>query len=359
MKSKFTLLFITLLFALGAFAQRDLKPGYIIQDNGDTLYGEIDVKGTTMISNSCIFRKDKESSISEFSASEIRAYRITDGKFFVSKTIIKNNLSSQVFLEFLIQGALNIYYLRNENGEFYYIEKKGGDLIELPYEEGIRSRNNVDYYYQSTLHFGVLKLVLKDAPDLDSQIDKIKKPEHRNLINLAKSYHNEVCKDEKCIIYEKNLPAFKLAAELVGGVDIYLAEKKVIPQVGIQLYAWMPNLNDRLFIKTGLVYEKVEFQRDTFNNILRVPIQLEYVYPKYRIKPKINIGMNYKQVNSVYGDESSTTFNLGCGINYSIYKGLGIGVNYNTEYASLLSIIFGGEIYLINYSVLAGIYYIF
>ena len=53
------------------------------------------------------------------------------------------------------------------------------------------------------------------------KIAGIKKPEHHNLIKLAKDYHNLVCDDEKCIIYEKKRPLSSINPELVGGIIRY------------------------------------------------------------------------------------------------------------------------------------------
>ncbi|HLO90715.1 MAG TPA: hypothetical protein VK172_06060 [Lentimicrobium sp.] len=53
-------------------------------------------------------------------------------------------MGKKVFLEILIKGKISIYYLRDLEGDHYFIEKEGQPLINLPYKEGIITRNGKD-----------------------------------------------------------------------------------------------------------------------------------------------------------------------------------------------------------------------
>jgi hypothetical protein len=85
------------------------------------------------------------------------AFRFLDSKYYVTKEI--NNKKS--FLEYLIKGKINIYYMRDEKGDHYYLDKENVELTEIPYEEKIiyvddiqfgekqvfyESKNIMDYY---------------------------------------------------------------------------------------------------------------------------------------------------------------------------------------------------------------------
>ena len=189
-------------------AQADFRPGYIIKSDGDTIYGTIDYRGDVLMGGICKF-KDADNTIKTYSPTDLRAYRFIDSKYFVSKEVD----STTVFLEYLIKGKVNIYYMRDNNGDHYYLDKEGLRISEIPYEEEIKYIEDKLVFYESTKHIGFLSLYMKDAPDFQSQINSFGKPAHINLIELAEDYHNIVCEGEKCIIYGKNQVSFPVRLE--------------------------------------------------------------------------------------------------------------------------------------------------
>ena len=200
-------------------AQTDFRPGYIIENSGDTLYGEIDYRGDILMNTICTF-KSVENVTHKYSPYDIHSFRFIDSKYYISREV--NGI--KVFLEYLINGEINIYYARDDTGDHYYLDKAGVKLTEIPYEEGVRKINNRKVYYETRRHYGLLKYYMQDAPEFQSQINKVKKPEHKSLIDLAEDYHNFVCEGEECIIYEKKLPLIKVDLEPVIGLIIYKNE---------------------------------------------------------------------------------------------------------------------------------------
>ena len=133
------LVLLGLIFITGIInAQTDFRPGFIIKAEGDTIFGEIDYRGDLLMGEVCRFRLSERSYTVEFSPNDIIAYRFTDSKFYISKEVN----GRKVFLEFLINGQVNIYYLRDVKSDYYFLEREGEKLIELPYEEGIRYKKN-------------------------------------------------------------------------------------------------------------------------------------------------------------------------------------------------------------------------
>ena len=274
-------------------AQTDFRSGFIIKDFEDTIYGSIDYRGDLLMSNLCKF-KGLDNIIHEYSPNDIIAYRFTDSKYYVSKEIN----GSKVFLEYLIKGKINIYYMRDDTGDHYYLDKEDVQLTEIPYEEGIRHIENKNVLYQSTKHIGILNYYTKDAPELQNEVKTIKKPDHKNMIKLAEDYHNAICEGEKCVIYEKKQPITKLNLELVYGTvnfqsfgKLGIKDKNYI-QSGMIAYFWLPRINEKLYFKTGFLYSQVE---DTLGNKLiytKIPTHVGYVAPNtYRIRPSFSIGL--------------------------------------------------------------------
>lgn len=207
----FTGLFFT---SVSANAQTDFRPGYIVRANGDTLIGYIDYRGDALMSVVCRFKPDYTDKAILYSPDDINEFKFNEGKYYVSREV----KGQKVFLEFLIKGKVDIYFHMDQRGDHFFIEKTGLGLSELPYEEGIIYKENTPIEYKSTIHIGLLNIYMQDAPDFQSRIAKMNKPKKRWLIELAEDYHNRVCKDEACIIFEKKLPFLKVNLEFVAGI---------------------------------------------------------------------------------------------------------------------------------------------
>jgi len=284
------LLFAALFFATGLLcAQTNFKPGYIIAENNDTLYGEIDYRGDLLMGTTCRFRQTKGAVKTNYLPGEIQAFRFIGSKYFVSREIGRK----KAFLEFLVKGEVSLFYLRDETGEHYYIEKTGEPLTEIRYEEGTIYRNNTSCFYQTNQHIGILKVFMKDAPSLAKEIEEVKKPSHENLIKVAKDYHNLVCPGNDCIIYEKPVPFLKMNIEVAGGIINYQRIDSLdgnnFFRTGVFAHLWMPRWNENMYFRTGISYAKLSFENGD-EGYYKIPLQFEYVFPKGLIRPRFAYG---------------------------------------------------------------------
>lgn len=317
------LLFLGFLFMTGLInAQTDFRPGYIIKATGDTLFGEIDYRGDLLMGEVCRFRvNDKEDAI-KYSPDDIVAYRFNESKYYVSKEVN----GERVFLEFLFNGKINIYYFRDDDEDHYFLEKDSSGIVEVPYKEEIIHNDSAQYLYKSKRHIGILTYYMQDAPELKSRIANFGRPEHKNLIKLAADYHNTVCKGESCIVYKKSLPLLKLDIELTGGITnhqrSYGYKNKNYFQVGALAHCWIPRLNEKLFFRTGLLYSTLE----SYNNnevLYKIPVQVEYIYPRGIICPKFAYGITfynpyYQTVSMMGGFNIRLEKSVYCNLNYDI-----------------------------------------
>ncbi len=290
MKLKIFILFGLLYFSTLLNAQTDFRPGYIINLNGDTIYGKINYQGNLLMGTLCKFR-DKENIELKYLPNEITAFRFIDSKYYVSRVINE----TPVFLEYLIKGKVNIYYMRDNNGDHYYLDKEGFQLAEITYKEGFKTINDNTILYRSKEHIELLNTYMQDAPEFQSRIQSIKKPEHKSLIKLAADYHTAVCDGEKCIIYEKKQPFIKVNLEGVMGVvnfeNLEPIYDKYYLQSGIIAHIWIPSSNEKIFLKTGILYSLYEQYGGKEDQIF-VPIHLGYMAPStFRIRPSFSVGL--------------------------------------------------------------------
>ena len=289
-----------LLLTSTLMSQNEFRDGYIINNSGDTLFGQVNYRGELFMARECIFKDTISNTSKTLLPDDIAAYRFVNGKYYVSKEIGDN----KVFLEFLINGEVDIYFWRNKYGDHYFIENDKTGLTEIPYNEGIKYIDNKPVYLESTKHTGVLLYYMQDAPELQSQIKSMKKPDHKNLTRLAEDYHNIVCKDEDCIIYESNKKPIEFELYIEGGylklyfdnVSTVLKQKDPL-NLNLSFYVSMPRVNENLYFKTGIQYKGII--ADTGNvkyTVLTFPFALEYRFQRKKFQPTLGFGFGFEKV---------------------------------------------------------------
>lgn len=346
------LIFFGLLIATKVInAQTDFRPGYIINISGDTLYGKIDYRGDLLMSYICRF-KNIDNTIIEYSPNDIIAYRFVDSKYFVSREIKNKN----IFFEYLIKGKVNIYYFRDDKGDHYYIDKEGMKLTEIPYKEEKIYINRRPIYYESKKHIGLLRYYMQDTPEFQSRIDSLKKPDHQNLIKLAEDYHNALCEGEKCIIYEKGYSSTNVTFEPFWGLTKYKGYDKSINELGGYLYLWAPRVNEKLFFKTGLVYQKIS-EDSWYLKIFKIPVQFQYMNMANKLQPKVSFGINYINLNFNEYKYFGRTLSLNVGLNYKIDNFVSLSISFNTDYTSIIDVIMNEDLKfdLVSYTINIGL----
>jgi len=304
------LILLGIFLSLGILnAQTDFKAGYIINISGDTLFGEIDYRGDMLMSKRCRF-KNAEEVITDYSPDDLSAFRFTNSKYYVSKEVDYEN----VFLEYLIQGPVSVLFLGNEARGQYFLEKEGLGMMKMRYEEVLVNRDGKQYLMKSKWHNELLIKYMQDAPELESRINNIKRPEYGSLIKLVEDYNNAVCEEGVCIIYEKKRPKLQVNLEVISGIVNYSAltfcVDKTYFQSGILAHFWMPASNEKIYLKTGILYNQFRYDpektRGFWNEIefnkpihsFKIPIHLEYIYPKGIFRPRFSYGANLSNVGS-------------------------------------------------------------
>ena len=313
-------------------AQQDFRPGYIITRDMDTLYGEIDYRGDILMSTTCRFKAPETKKIKTYTPDDLFGFRFTDSKYYVAETL---ETGERLFLQYLVNGKLSVFYYRDKEGKDHYlINKMGLPLRELPYSEGIISRKDGnDLFKQSYFHMGLLKVYTRDAPEIQKEILRIKKPDSRNLIKLAEDYQKRVCNNKVCIIYEKKQPFLSVSADLFYGITNFRFLKGYSNAIGTNIYFWMPRANDKIFLKTGIAYEQIEWLGSSIG-IYKIPFQIMYVYSMKIIKPKAAIGANFVTSNINY-EFIYSSLNLDAGFNVELTNWLSLSTSFGADFVPL------------------------
>ncbi len=314
-------------FQFHLFAQTNYSNGSVISLSGDTIYGDIDHRVSKSLAQSVTFKADsiEETTYYPF---DIEGFCLNDGRLFVSRIVEEDS----VFLEFLVNGELDLYYQRRDDEyDCYYIQRDGEPLVLLPYYEevvwegGDEVTEPVVGLRVSKRHIGLLKYYTQDAPELVSRIDDLGQPKHRNLKKIVIDYHEMVCDGEECIVYQEEEPGLKLYPKLKFGISAYEGAMFC----GAELNLKVPRLNERMYLKTGLEYHNM---KGSVDKAIVIPLAAEYVWPKGWIRPKISLGTCFALEKLIYSDYYIA----------KMYPLLGYGINLKAGENVFVSLDAGG-----------------
>ena len=112
------------------------------------------------------------------------------------------------------------------DGLYFYMQKGSEPLIEIYAPENVTILyGNASTVRTDKKYIGRLKYTFADAPELAGEVDKVT-PDRKSMINISKKYHDQLCKDEQCIVYEKKLHIAKISI----GPIIGFTSQSIIPE---------------------------------------------------------------------------------------------------------------------------------
>ncbi|MDD2797440.1 MAG: hypothetical protein PHV20_02495 [Bacteroidales bacterium] len=319
---------ISLFFGLlvSAFCQSNFKNGYIITNRNDTISGLIDFRTDEANSLICKFKLNEKNVEQMFQPGMIAGYRfINEGKYYVSHSIVIDSIQKTVFLEFLVQGLLNLYYLPEGNG-YYFFENAKGEMIsttkkqdEITHERKIKT----DTRYQ-----GVLAYILKDDLPLATKTSEVFF-DRKSMIEYTKRYHSDMCDSgDKCIIFENDYKKkfTKFDISFYSGIEfnevkfdnINLTKMQSIsPIIGVGLNISSPRSAKSLSLMFDATLSKIAGACDYSYSLTYFQYRfsemkanftggLEYIYPKGKFRPALNLGFSYRYF---FNSENTLTAN--------------------------------------------------
>lgn len=334
-------------------AQSNFKQGYIITNDNDSLIGLIDFRTDKSNSNVCRFKESETSKVQTFYPSDIAKYRFVDeGKYYVSREIIIKDAPRKVFLEYLVQGMMNLYYYKDwdwtlesdSEMEYYFFENPDGVMMPVTKkpDEMVNYKKKEDGRY-----IGMLGSVFKDYPAITSHLDKTRF-DRESMIGLAKDYHTITCAPgQECIEFENDYAKqfMEVKFSVYGGFQLldyefreeilkgFSSMSSTYPVIGVQMNVlnprWSKSFSFQVDVSlSGLKGEsrgasevfRKEYKLDAL--MIGTELGLKYTYPSGKFRPTLEAGLGYKGLFSSstkfskgYADENGEDYEL-----YSSYK---------------------------------------
>ncbi len=381
----FTLFSLILFLSFKCLSQTNYQPGFYITLENDTIHGLInDFSGVGNFRN-CQFKSDKSTKSEKFLPTDILAYQFQDGRHFLSKKIYVDSVQRHAFVEFMVDGISDLYFFRDNDNYFYIIENEKGEVIELQREKAtdIKIAENK---WDPWLHIRKLKVAFSDCMEIQPQIDKADFS-HKSLIKLTRDYHNYVCDEYECIVYEKKmgLPSIYIAPIIgmsfsnvsftEGFLSRFQFDQSINTFYGGQIDAVLSMVNKGLSMQFEVLYQKNNYygtytdQLDTYyqlyinSNLLQYSLMAKYKWFLGAIRPSLALGVSFNSLKgldfdeiiaqsgmpenridnpSVYLDPSFTTGVVQLGLNYRVLDNREFFTNFKYSFGSTQSV-FGGN----------------
>lgn len=360
-----------LILTIKSYAQINPKPGYIVTLANDTIQGYIDYRSALQNASHCFFQANGENNYKEYLPKDIKAYRFTDnGKYYISFKFVNEKGENHRFLEFLVKGKINLYYLPGANENHYCFENESGELTWVEVPE--RTNEVTDASERRKERNSSLRPLFKIFENSTSIKEKLVKEKlsKNNLIKLTKEYHYEKSNNakEECIQFE-----YSTNKEQTVTIEWYIntgislnsttvdewekwkvgSMKNNSPYIKAGLDIYLPRLSDCFYIQTALSltylkgegerkqgyaleeYKYVKLETCTVDTQLGVAYRLS----KKRLTPILQAGALCSMfLNSKTNDKDITPFGSSFINKYKLHSGYyaGITLVYELREGSIL-----------------------
>lgn len=296
-------------------AQNNYKQGYLITNENDTIRGVINLRTDKKNANSCDFKETEADKSKIYFPGEIAGYRFIDeGRYYVTKDIKIDSIPRKVFMEYLLQGTMNLYFYADDL-EYYFFEDEKGKQTYITKKPDDKTRDRGDEKYK-----GIMFYLFKDTYPVAQEAYKT--PFNRESIKkLTKKYHEEMCTSgEQCIEFEakkeKKFIALKYSIYAGLGFQTYsfyderLALvnpfKYISPTIGGQVNFFFPKQSESLSLLVDLSLGSLTAEKEHHLNsalylyetkynfkalILTGRLGVKYVYPRGKFSPAVEGGL--------------------------------------------------------------------
>jgi hypothetical protein len=339
------------------YAQSDnFKSGYILTNQGDTLFGRIDLRTNVINQQQCSFLPNGSSEALIYKPFEIDGYVfIDDGKYYVSKILEIKGSRLKVFAEFLVKGMLNLYYYEDKDDyyalnnhyfnykgfvPYYFFENEDGNTTVIsnkPDSVYFKADNNARGYnvtLPDNKYKGIIGYSFKDIKPIADNYENIIFNQ-KSFITVARQYHAAVCTTgEECIVFQNPNPdkfglIFQVAPYIgfqnatynyrmvkekrkilmytnstlspVGGIELSLINprwtKYFAGQIDLSL-SYFSNPKDTIIVKPFSINEYYTYNLTqtaySFSTLVpTIHAGIQFVFPKYKFRPVLGVGVSY------------------------------------------------------------------
>lgn len=256
-----TVLFLSF-FHFSFSANIEWLKGYIVTNESDTIRGQLAYRDGEGDWKECLFRQSEKELYKAYSPEQIDAYGYNSGLSFISKDIKLSKVKQRVFVQSLLLGVMDLYYLDIEKcAEFpdgyvaYIVRTPSGEMLALSDPSKSDKRTVVRHQNRAKLNY-----LFSDYPQLQPRIKKMDS-DREQWVALFQEYHDIICNNYVCTYYqEKKVPSrWFLTPYAAGnyykvGFNNFSSQNSFAPGAGIVLTRSLSKFTDRNLFHIGLEF---------------------------------------------------------------------------------------------------------
>lgn len=263
MKNKIYLVILFLFSFHYSFSENiEWMKGYIVTNESDTIHGQLAYRDGKGDWKECIFRQSEKENQKVYSPDQISAYGYDSGLMFVSKDVKLFKVKQRLFVQSLLLGIMDLYYLDIEkctdfpNGyTAYVVRTPSGEMLDFADPSRSDKRTVVRHQNQAKLNY-----LFSDYPQLQPRIKKMDSDRDQWLA-LFQEYHDIICNEYTCTFYkEKSVPSrWFLTPYLAGNYhkvnfNNFVGQNSFMPGGGIVVTRSLGKFTDRNLFHIGLEF---------------------------------------------------------------------------------------------------------
>ena len=186
---------------LCVYAQDNYKHAYYITNDRDTVHGLINFSSDYNNSIMCNFKKEiSDTEIQTFTPEQIWGYRFENEDFFY---ISLETEGIKYFLQYLVNGVMNLYYRTDKNDNHYFYFEENGKIVSITQK---KDEVSADYIKKDLSYKKNLAPLFNAYPSIAKKINS-NRFNQKTMIDIAQEYHNLTCDTgESCIVYVNQHP---------------------------------------------------------------------------------------------------------------------------------------------------------
>jgi len=232
---------LILLFNIQLYPRENYVKGFIILNNNDTIHGWIEYNKIKSDILACYFSTDSLSLPTRYKPRDIKGFEIPREKKYASRIVEIEGEERHLFLLYLVDGTVDLFYFRELDGQIYCFIEKEGKILPLTNEQKEYSQNDQKYIRKTNQYKNVFKYITKETPELHPIINNLEY-HHSSFMKLVSKYHNKVCDSVDCVIYNRDFrkikkPPLRIKLGIEGGLTLgYVRYQDAYEYMGYRLY---------------------------------------------------------------------------------------------------------------------------
>ncbi|MEO1053117.1 MAG: hypothetical protein AAFX87_20970 [Bacteroidota bacterium] len=319
-KARATTIILLLIGLSASYSQpiQGIQSGFIVNNDGDTLTGQIDYKEGVKSFEFCDFKRSGEASTKQYAPKDIKGYGVGKSTYFETINLpLDEGQSQKVFAQVLVKGLITLH---NHKGK-YLISKNNEGPYVLKNTKSETVVNNKTVVKSSREYLRILNFVMADCQSDSYNFENVKLT-HKSLIGLVSKYHK--CQSVASVIYQDEQSSKISFMPIIGysSTSISFSSNSTnstadfisqgdfsaggSPNIGIGAILSFPNTSTRVGFLGAIIYKSTENNASTtltpsagvieVNQLsielstLHVPIGVRYYFPQQNFSPYVTGG---------------------------------------------------------------------